>query len=65
MRDDGFEGDGLNEVGIVEKVVGNSTPALAKGDVIIIVNKQYFRPSEAETLPGDPTKARQILGWTP
>ena len=60
-----FEGSGVDEVGIVESISGNSAPALKVGDVIVRVDKRYFRPSEVETLLGDPSKAKQKLGWTP
>ncbi|MBC7380641.1 MAG: GDP-mannose 4,6-dehydratase, partial [Burkholderiaceae bacterium] len=35
------------------------------GDVIVKVDPRYYRPTEVETLLGDPTKAREKLGWTP
>ena len=35
------------------------------GDVIVRVDPRYYRPTEVETLLGDPTKAREKLGWTP
>ncbi|MBL8390895.1 MAG: GDP-mannose 4,6-dehydratase, partial [Candidatus Accumulibacter sp.] len=35
------------------------------GDVIVRVDPRYFRPTEVETLLGDPSKAREKLGWTP
>ena len=60
-----FEGSGVDEVGIVESISGDSAPALKVGDVIVRVDKRYFRPSEVETLLGDPSKAKQKLGWTP
>ena len=60
-----FEGLGVDEVGIVESISGDSAPALKVGDVIVRVDKRYFRPSEVETLLGDPSKAKQKLGWTP
>ena len=60
-----FEGSGVDEVGIVERISGDSAPALKVGDVIVRVDKRYFRPSEVETLLGDPSKAKQKLGWTP
>ncbi len=49
-----WEGDGLNEVGIDQT-----------GEVRIRVNERYFRPSEVETLLGDPSKAKKKLGWRP
>ena len=59
-----FEGEGIDEVGIVSRVEG--TRAKVKpGDVIVRVDPRYFRPTEVETLLGDPSKARDKLGWTP
>lgn len=60
-----FEGTGVDEVGIVESVRGDNAPMLKPGDVIVEVDPRYFRPAEVETLLGDPTKAREKLGWTP
>lgn len=60
-----FEGEGINEIGFVAEIVGEDAPALAVGDVIIKIDPRYFRPAEVETLLGDPTKAKQNLGWTP
>ncbi|WP_035240168.1 GDP-mannose 4,6-dehydratase [Desulfobacter vibrioformis] len=37
----------------------------ASGKVIVVVDPKYFRPTEVETLLGDPSKAERILGWTP
>ena len=36
-----------------------------KGDVIVRVDPRYFRPTEVETLLGDPAKAQEKLGWKP
>jgi GDPmannose 4,6-dehydratase len=60
-----FEGQGINEYGVVNSVFGDKAPAVKKGDIIIKVDPRYFRPTEVETLLGDPTKAKEILGWTP
>lgn len=60
-----FEGEGLNEVGIVDSVEGDLTPAVHSGDVIVRVDPRYFRPAEVETLLGDSTRARVKLGWLP
>jgi GDPmannose 4,6-dehydratase len=60
----GFEGEGEAEYGYVAAVTGK----LAKvkvGDVIVKVDPRYYRPTEVETLLGDPTKAKEKLGWTP
>jgi GDPmannose 4,6-dehydratase len=59
-----FEGKGCNEKGIVETISGNNSPALKEGDVIMQIDSRYFRPTEVETLLGDPRKAMQKLGWT-
>ena len=59
-----FEGAELDEVGIVESVSGDQAKA-KPGDVIVRVDPRYFRPTEVETLLGDPSKAREKLGWRP
>ncbi|KIP87854.1 MULTISPECIES: GDP-mannose 4,6-dehydratase [Pseudomonas] len=60
-----FEGTGVDEQGIVERIEGNNAPALKVGDVVVRIDPRYFRPAEVETLLGDPTKAKTKLGWTP
>jgi GDPmannose 4,6-dehydratase len=60
-----FEGEGVDEVGIVEGVSGDDAPAVAEGDVIVRIDPRYFRPAEVETLLGDPAKAKERLGWVP
>ena len=60
-----FEGQGVDEVGMVQTISGDKAPALAVGDVVVKVDPRYFRPAEVETLLGDPTKAKQKLGWVP
>ncbi len=60
-----FEGAGVEERGIVEKIEGDNAPALKVGQTIVAIDPRYFRPSEVETLLGDPTKARDKLGWVP
>ena len=60
-----FEGRGVDERGIVESVSGDKAPAVKPGDCIVAVDPRYFRPAEVETLLGDPTKAKDRLGWTP
>ena len=59
-----FEGRGVDEIGVVEKVE-NGDVKLERGAVIVRVDPRYFRPTEVETLLGDPTKAHQKLGWKP
>ena len=60
-----FEGEGVDEVGIVDENTGSNAPAINPGDVIVRIDPGYFRPAEVETLLGDPTKAREKLGWVP
>lgn len=76
-----WEGKGVDEVGIVDSVrsgasgeKGNTSPltphtsldiAVKPGDVIVRVDPRFFRPAEVETLLGDPTKAKEKLGWVP
>ena len=60
-----FEGQGVNERAIVQAVEGDKAPALRPGQVIVRVDPRYFRPTEVETLLGDPSKAKARLGWVP
>ncbi len=60
-----FEGRGVDEKGIVEAVEGDKAPAVKPGDVIVAVDPRYFRPTEVDTLLGDPAKAKRELGWEP
>jgi GDPmannose 4,6-dehydratase len=59
-----WEGEGVEERGIVEAVEGDENRCRV-GDTIVKVDPRYFRPTEVETLLGDPTRAREKLGWTP
>lgn len=60
-----FFGTGVNEQARVKSISGDRVPALNVGDVIVKVDPRYFRPAEVETLLGDPTKAKDKLGWIP
>ncbi len=60
-----FEGEGVDEIGRVAAVSGDSAPSVQAGDVIVRVDPRYFRPAEVETLLGDPSKAKEKLGWVP
>jgi GDPmannose 4,6-dehydratase len=60
-----FSGEGVDEIGTVVAIEGDKAPSLNVGDVIVKVDPRYFRPAEVETLLGDPTKAKEKLGWTP
>ncbi|KQI71372.1 GDP-mannose 4,6-dehydratase [Loktanella sp. 5RATIMAR09] len=60
-----FTGEGVDEVARVASITGDMAPALKPGDVIMRIDPRYFRPAEVETLLGDPSKAKQKLGWEP
>ena len=60
-----FSGDGINEVGTIVAIEGDKAPALKVDDVIVQIDPRYFRPAEVETLLGDPSKAKDKLGWIP
>ncbi|MBU0545404.1 MAG: GDP-mannose 4,6-dehydratase [Proteobacteria bacterium] len=68
-------GSGVKEKGIVadyepiiiagREKLNLSTKKLRKGQVVVLVDPSYFRPTEVDTLLGDPSKAKKELGWTP
>ena len=60
-----FSGTGVDEIATVVAIEGDNAPAVKVGDVVVRVNPRYFRPAEVETLLGDPTKAKEVLGWVP
>jgi GDPmannose 4,6-dehydratase len=63
-----FEGEGARAVGVVsrvEPVKGKDKPKCKPGDVVVRVDPRYFRPTEVQSLLGDPSKAKTKLGWTP
>ena len=59
------EGAAEKEKVIVASIEGDKAPALKAGDVIVQIDPRYYRPTEVETLLGDPTKAKEKLGWVP
>ena len=59
-----FSGSGEGELGRVARVTGDKASCKV-GDVIVKVDPRYFRPTEVETLLGDPSKAKVKLGWEP
>jgi GDPmannose 4,6-dehydratase len=61
----GFVGSGINEVALIKSIRGDKAPAMKVGDTVVKIDPRYFRPTEVETLLGDPSKAKKILGWTP
>jgi GDPmannose 4,6-dehydratase len=50
-----WTGEGVNEVGRDAKT----------GRVLVEIDPQFYRPAEVDLLIGDPTKAKEKLGWTP
>ncbi len=68
-----FSGKGEHEKGIIdiidkkrfESITGIEGLNMKKGDVVVEVDKRYFRPTEVDLLIGDATKAKTVLGWTP
>jgi GDPmannose 4,6-dehydratase len=60
----GFEGEGVEEKGIV-RAVHRPDVSVRPGQVVIAVDPRYFRPAEVDLLVGDASKARQQLGWEP
>lgn len=59
-----WSGVGVEEQGFV-KAVSNPEAVVEVGQRIVAVDPRYFRPAEVETLLGDPTKAKEKLGWVP
>jgi len=68
-----FEGEGLDEVCILESIdlplaksiLGQDTIQSNIGDVLVKIDPAYFRPTEVDLLIGDPTKAKEKLQWVP
>lgn len=60
-----FSGKAENEIATVAKVDKEKSPGIEIGDIILRVDKRYYRPAEVETLLGDPAKAKSKLGWEP
>src|SRR5207248_6674647 len=59
-----WKGKGADEVGSVARA-SRRWPALQEGQIIVRIDPRYFRPSEVDTLLGDPRKAKTELGWAP
>ncbi|MBL4873998.1 MAG: GDP-mannose 4,6-dehydratase [Rhodobacteraceae bacterium] len=60
-----FKGKGIEEIALVARIDGDRANSLQVGDVIVRIDSRYFRPTEVETLLGDPSKAKKLLGWVP
>ena len=50
-----WHGEGINEVGVNQQ----------NGEVLVEIDQKYFRPTEVDTLLGNPSKAKELLGWNP
>ena len=60
-----FHGNEEKEYAVVSRIDSENAPALKEGDIIVRVDKKYYRPAEVETLLGDSSMAKKKLGWTP
>jgi GDPmannose 4,6-dehydratase len=60
-----FSGSGVEETATVAAIEGDLAPMVKPGDVVMRIDPRYFRPAEVDTLLGDPTRAREKLGWEP
>jgi GDPmannose 4,6-dehydratase len=60
-----WQGEGVHERGVIAAIHGDKAPGVVVGQPIVAVDPQYFRPTEVDTLLGDPGKARRRLGWEP
>jgi GDPmannose 4,6-dehydratase len=60
-----WEGEGVDQIGVVAAVRGTRSPGVSVGQTVVRVDRRYFRPTEVETLLGNPEKARRKLGWVP
>lgn len=60
-----FTGSGIDEIATVVAITGDKAPAIKLGDVLMRIDPRYFRPAEVKSLLGDPSKAKQKLGWVP
>ncbi|MEO1054479.1 MAG: GDP-mannose 4,6-dehydratase [Bacteroidota bacterium] len=58
----GFEGTGVDEVGIIERC-DNPEFQVKEGKTVLKIDPMYFRPTEVDLLIGDPSKAKEKLGW--
>lgn len=60
-----FSGQGLNEIAVVVAITGEDAPGVKIGDVVVRVDSRYFRPTEVDSLLGNPLRAKTKLGWEP
>lgn len=59
-----FKGEGINEIAVIESC-SNKNYDLEIGKEVLAIDPKYFRPTEVDLLIGDPTKAKEKLGWVP
>jgi len=63
-----WQGRGVDEVGSIDEsspILNTDQTILKAKDTIFRIDPRYFRPTEVETLLGDPSKAKEKLGWVP
>ena len=60
-----FKGEGLDEVAIVTAIDHDRSPGIKVNDIIMRIDPNYYRPTEVDSLLGDATKAKKLLGWEP
>lgn len=63
-----WQGTGIDEIGSIDSsspIFNTKQSVLNPEDIIFRIDTRYFRPTEVETLLGDPSKAREKLGWVP
>ena len=60
-----WESEGINERGIVASINENANAKVKVGDEIVAVSEDFYRPTDVVNLWGDPTKAKNELGWNP
>lgn len=63
-----WQGTGVDEIGVINDsspILNDKSTSLKANDVIFRIDPRYFRPTEVETLLGDPSKAKEKLGWVP
>ncbi len=60
-----WRGSGVKETGVVAAVDASLEAKVTVGDTVVAVDPRYFRPAEVEQLLGDPSRAREKLGWEP
>ncbi len=61
----GWEGTGLNEKGIIKSYDTKWSGIISLGQVIVELKERYFRPTEVNSLCADPSKAKEVLKWSP